>query len=71
MKVPPRDSGLLGRCRYVTSTLPKEFQDRLTLEFADEPLLAREEPVLRRTREASGFLQVKRQMLGLDGAIPG
>src|SRR5262245_36711163 len=71
MKVSPGYSGFLGRRRYVAPTLPKEPQDRLTLEFADEPFLASEQPVVGWTREASGYLRVKRQGIGFDRPIAG
>src|SRR5881409_2564269 len=71
MKVAPCYPSFLGSCRYVAPALPKEPQDRLTLELADEPLLPSEQPVVGLTGEASGFLQVKWQVLGLDRPISG
>ena len=59
VKVPPRDSSFLGRRRNVAATLPKEAQDSLTLELADEPFLPRKQAIVGGTREATGFLQVK------------
>jgi len=59
VKVPPRNSSFLGRCRNVAATLPKEAQDSLTLEFTDEPFLPRKQAIVGGTREAAGFLQVK------------
>src|SRR5439155_11619107 len=71
VKVPPRDSSFLGRRRNVAATLPKEAQDSLTLELADEPFLPRKQAIVGGTREAAGFLQVKGEMLGLDRPITG
>ena len=59
VKVPPRDSSFLGRRRNVAAALPKEAQDCLTLELADEPFLPRKQAIVRGPREATGFLQVK------------
>src|SRR5262245_30692112 len=71
VKVPPGDSGFFGGRRDVAATLAKEPKDRLTLEFADEPFLASEEPVVGWTRQAPRFLQMKGQVLGLDRPIAG
>src|SRR5438046_8092155 len=54
VKVPPRDSSFLGRRRNVAATLPKEAQDSLTLELADEPFLPRKQA---RSEEHTSELQ--------------
>src|SRR2546425_7910551 len=71
VKVPPCNSRFLGGGRYVAATLPKEAQDRLPLEFSDQPLLARQKSVFGRDREASWFLQMKGEVLGFDRPIAG
>src|SRR5437867_11336498 len=71
VKVSTCNSRFLRGGGYVATTLPEEAQDRLTLELADQPLLARDKPVFGRNREASGLLQMKRKMLGLDRPIAG
>src|SRR6267378_1574535 len=71
VKVSSCNSRFLGGGRYVATTLPEEAQDRLTLELADQPLLTRQKPVFRRNREASGLLQMKGEVLGLDRPIAG
>ena len=71
MKVSPCNSGFLGGGRYVATTLPEEAQDGLTLELADQPFLTRQKPVVGRNGEASGLLQMKGEVLGLDRPIAG